>query len=137
MRKLQGRLSVEHLDRCWTLINALHAGGLYLGDAKLANFVASDDGDLRVLDFEAAGVLGEDPPAIRTFFLDPEPADPRLGDLAHFLASVLYRYEEGRYSWEDRHVDLEGWVNDTPDSDLSVWAVDKLRSVLADLRRLT
>jgi hypothetical protein len=133
-RKLQDRLNVEHLDRCWALMNRLHAGGLYLGDAKLANFIATDDGDLRVLDFEAAGVLGEDPPAIQTFFLDPEPDDPRLGDRAHFLASVLYSYEEGRYSWGDRHVALEAWLDAKPDSDLAAWALDKLRLVLGNLR---
>lgn len=129
-RKLQGSLTVGHLERSWALIDHLHAHGTYLGDAKLANFMATDDGDLRVLDFEAAGVLGEAPPAIRTFFFDPQPADPRLADRAHFLASVLYPYEQGRYSWEDRHVDLGAWLGSDPDSDVSAWALDKLRTVL-------
>ena len=133
VRKLQGRLTVEHLERCWALIGHLHANGTYLGDAKLANFMATDDGDLRVLDFEAAGVLGETPTAIRTFFFDPQPADPRLVDRAHFLASVLYPYEQGRYSWEDRHVDLGAWLAGDPDSDVSAWALGKLRTVLREL----
>lgn len=50
----------------------------------------------RVLDFEAAGVIGEEPPAIRTFFVSPEPTNPRAADYKHFLASVLYPYEAGR-----------------------------------------
>jgi hypothetical protein len=130
VRKLQGQLTVEQLERCWELIDRLHAHGVYLGDAKLANFMASDEGDLRVLDFEAAGVIGDEPPAVRTFFLNPDPADPCLADRAHFLASVLFPYEQGRYSWEDRHVDLGTWLEREPDSDLSAWAVEKLRIVL-------
>lgn len=129
-RKLQGRLEIGHLERCWSLIDELHGGGLYLGDAKLANFLATDEGDLRVLDFEAAGVLGEEPPAIRTFFLQPSFADPREADRAHFLASVLYPYEQGRYSWEDRHVDLQAWLGREPDTDLAEWALNKLRTFL-------
>jgi hypothetical protein len=128
-RKMQGQLTIEHLDRCWTLMNRLHSAGLYLGDAKLANFIATDDGDLRVLDFEAAGVLGEDPPAIRTFVLDPHPTDPCVADRAHFLASVLFRYEGGRYSWEDRHVSLHAWLDLDPETDIAAWAVEKLRSL--------
>lgn len=130
MRKLQGQLTVEHLERSWALIDRLHACGVYLGDAKLANFMATDEGDLRVLDFEAAGVVGDEPPAVRTFFLDPDPTDPRLADRAHFLASVLFPYETGRYSWEDRHVDLGAWLASDPDTDIAAWAVDKLRRVL-------
>lgn len=129
-RHLQGQMSLEHLDRCWELIDRLHAGGVYLGDAKLANFLATDEGDLRVLDFEAAGVVGEERPSICTFFLDPNPSDPRIADRAHFLASVLYPYEEGRYSWEDRHVDLGAWLDREPDTESSAWALEKLRDVL-------
>lgn len=131
-RKLQGRLSREHLERCWEVIDLLHARGVYLGDAKLANFIATDEGDLRVLDFEAAGIVGEEPPSIRTFFLHPEPADPCLADRAHFLASVLYPYEQGRYSWEDRHVDLATWLDREPESETAAWALDRLRTVLQD-----
>ena len=45
------------------------------------------------VDFEAAGVLGDRAPAIRTFILADEPGDPRQADRAHFLASVLYPYD--------------------------------------------
>lgn len=131
-RKLQGRLGTEDLERCWALMDRLHDGGVFLGDAKLANFMATDDGDLRVLDFEAAGIVGEERPAVRTFFIAPDPADPRVADRAHFLASVLYPYEEGRYSWEDRHVDLQAWLAREPDSEISAWALERLRQVLSD-----
>mgnify|MGYP006136915341 CR=1 FL=1 len=55
----------------------------------------------------------------------------RAADRAHFLASVLYPYEQGRYSWEDRHVDLHAWLAAEPETDLAAWALDKLRAVLA------
>ena len=128
--KLQSELTVDHLERCWTVIDRVHEASLYLGDAKIANFIATEDGDLRVLDFEAAGIIGEEPPAIRTFFVTPEPTDPRTADYVHFLTSVLYPYEGGRYSWEDRHVDLEAWRDRQPDTEVSAWALDKLRSVM-------
>jgi hypothetical protein len=71
------------------------------------------------------------PEQLRTFFLtNPDPADPRIADRAHFLASVLYPYEEGRYSWADRHVDLRSWLNCEPVTDASAWGLDKLRIVL-------
>lgn len=130
---LQGKLTLRHLERCWAMLDRFHAGGVYLGDAKLANFLATDDGDLRALDFEAAGVFGDPPPAVRTFFLDPDPRDPRLGDRAHFLASVLYPYELGRYSWSDRHVDLYAHLERQPKNDHEAWALAHLESLLAQV----
>ena len=132
VKKLQGELTVEHLERCWATMERVHRAGLYLGDAKIANFIADDGGDVHVLDFEAAGVLGEEPPAIRTFFLHPEPEDPRRADQAHFLASVLYPYESGRYSWEDRHVDVQDLLALKLDTAVADWALQKLRAVLLD-----
>ena len=132
-RKLQNELTVEHLERCWNVLGQVHDIGLYVGDAKIANFIATDDGDLRLLDFEAAGVIGEEPPAIRTFFVSPEPTNPRAADYTHFLASVLYPYEAGRYSWEDRHVDLLHLLDRQPDTEISAWALDKLRIVMRSL----
>jgi hypothetical protein len=132
VRRLQGRLTVEQLDQSWALIDRFHANGVFLGDAKLANFLATDDGDLRAVDFEGAGIIGEQPAPIRTFFFaDPEPSDPIKTDRAHFLASVLYAYEEGRYSWADRHVDLRAWLDCKAGNDVSAWAIEKLRMVLA------
>src|SRR5260370_15413865 len=76
--------SVEHLERCWSILERLHTAGLYLGDAKLANFLAADDGKVWVLDFETAGVIGDKPSPIRTFNIKPGLADVYAWDLAHF-----------------------------------------------------
>ena len=128
-RKLAGQLTVEVLDRAWRMIGEFHAAGVYLGDAKLANFLVTAENDLRAVDFEAAGVLGDRAPAIRTFILADEPGDPRQADRAHFLASVLYPYDTGRYSWADRHIDLRDWLGREPADDVSAWALDKLRDL--------
>jgi serine/threonine protein kinase len=96
--RLNGQLTVEQFDRSGTMIEQFHAQGVYLGDAKIANFLITEDGDLRALDFEAAGIVGDGAPPVRTFFVRSEPGDPFAADRAHFLASVLYPYERGRYS---------------------------------------
>jgi hypothetical protein len=129
IRKLQNQLTVQHLDGCWRLIERLHDVGLYLGDAKLANFLASDNGDLHILDFETAGIIGEKPSPIRTFFLKPDLADPRALDRAHFLASVLHPYEEGNNA-KDRNFDLEACLSKGSETEISAWAREKLRTVL-------
>jgi hypothetical protein len=128
--KLSGRLTVKQLERAWAMIELFHAGGVYLGDAKLANFLTTPDDDLRAVDFEAGGVIGDQAPPVRTFFIDSEPDDPRAADRAHFLASVLYPYEEGRYSWEDRYVNLRAWLRQEPDDEVSAWALERLRGIL-------
>lgn len=135
---LDGTLLPEHLDRCWSVLRRVHEHGLFLGDAKLANFLLTDarDDDRRVvlLDFETAGIVGSDPPLpIRTFRLHPEPAaDLMAFDRLHFLASVLFDYSAGRYEVEDRRVDLEHWLSACPSSPSQRWAVERLREELAD-----
>ena len=105
-RKLRGDLTVELLERAWGILQRFHVAQMYLGDAKLANFLATDEHQVRVIDFEAAGTPGDRLPPVRTFLIDDEPADPFAADRAHFLASVLFPYEAGRYSWQDRQVSL-------------------------------
>jgi hypothetical protein len=128
--KLAGNLPVKSLDQCWEILVRLHKAGLYLGDAKIANFIRGRDGAVRVLDFEAAGRVGEPPPAVKTFDTTPTSADPCQSDRLHFLASVLYPYESGKYSWEDRRVDLHVLCHAAPDSPAARWAARKLRQVL-------
>ncbi|MFI1154681.1 hypothetical protein [Streptomyces sp. NPDC020817] len=124
--KLAGRLAVGHLERAWTLLDRFHAAGVYLGDAKLANFLLDSDDDVRAVDFEAAGVIGDHAPPIRTFFVTPEPSDPRRSDLAHFLVSVLYPYAQGRDGWADRHVDLRVCLEHEPGDEAEAWALERL-----------
>jgi hypothetical protein len=128
--KLSGRLTAGHLERAWELVEQFHAHGLRLGDAKLANMLVTEDGKMRVVDFEAAGPLEENPAPIRTFVIDPDPDDQRIGDKAHFLASILYPYETGRYSWRDRHLNLTAMAERDAWDEASGWALDRLRALL-------
>ncbi|HEX6372892.1 MAG TPA: hypothetical protein VF006_28475 [Longimicrobium sp.] len=133
-RKLAGTLTADHLERCWAMLDRFHARGIVLGDAKLANFLATDAGDLRAVDFEAAGALEEERAAMHTFVVtDLQPGDPRTTDRLHFLASILYPYQSGRYSWKDRHVQLLPWLNRTPDTDVTAWAVARLLAMVRDV----
>ncbi|MEU2243888.1 hypothetical protein ABZ572_31320 [Streptomyces sp. NPDC018338] len=136
--KLNGRLRPRHLDLAWLLLERFHAAGVYLGDAKLANFlvgpIADADADadegVRVVDLEAAGVIGDHAPPIRTFFITPEPEDPRRSDLAHFLVSVLYPYDQAGKGWANRRVDLRACLEREPADEAEAWALERLRALL-------
>jgi hypothetical protein len=132
-RNLEGALTTEHLNRCWEIMDELRDGGVYLGDAKLANFLLTEGEELRVVDFEAAGVAGQKPLPMLTYLVDPHPLDPFVADRAHFLASVLFHYEASRDNWDDRYIDLRACASIKPRTDVEAWAVDKLRSVMRDL----
>jgi len=130
-RRLENQLTVAHLERCWSIIHRLHGVGLYLGDAKLANFLVADDGEVRVLDFETAGVLGDHPSPIRTFHIKPQFSDFRAADLAHFLASVLYTPDEADSEGpHDKSFDLRTWADRDSETEIAAWAREKLRKLL-------
>ena len=130
-RRIENQLTVAHLERCWSIIHRLHSVGLYLGDAKLANFLAADDGEVRVLDFETAGVIGDQPSPIRTFHIKPQFSDVRAADLAHFLASVLYTPDEAdREGPHDKSFDLRTWADRVSETEIAAWAREKLRKLL-------
>ncbi|GEB54875.1 hypothetical protein GCM10017674_17860 [Streptomyces gardneri] len=136
--KLNGRLRPRHLEQAWRLLERFHAEGVYLGDAKLANFLvgpideaeADPDERVRVIDLEAAGTIGDHAPPIRTFFISPEPEDPRRSDLAHFLVSVLYPYDQAGKTWTNRRVDLRACLEREPADDAEAWALERLRVLL-------
>ena len=131
VRRLENQLAIAHLERCWSIIERLHGAGLYLGDAKLANFLAADDGQVRVLDFETAGVIGDRPSPIRTFHVRPRFPDVRTADLAHFLASVLYTPDEAdREGPHDKSFDLRTWADRDSETEIDAWARAKLRKLL-------
>lgn len=128
--KLGGTLTVEHLERAWAIIDEFHQAGIQLGDAKLANFLIGQSDELRVVDFETAGVFGERMPLSRTFFVSPEPDDPIIADQAHFLASVLYPYETAsRSTFDARRFSLSDWLLKEAYDDLSAWALDRLARI--------
>jgi hypothetical protein len=124
--RLAGSLTVAHLDRAWDMLTEFHSGGVLVGDAKLANVLLDHDGIIRFLDFEGAGPHHELLPPVRTFFLDTQRPGTAAHDRAHFLASVLFPYEAGRYSWSDRQVSLTHLAMEAPDDAITAWARDRL-----------
>lgn len=129
--KLENRLTVEHLECCWNILSGFHSRGLFLGDAKLANFIVEEAGEVRVLDFETAGVVGSRPLSMRTFRLEPEPSDICTADRAHFLASVLFAYNNDREGDPSRDFNVEGWLEKEPKTDIEAWAHQRLQKLLA------
>jgi hypothetical protein len=130
-RRLENQLTIAHLERCWSIIERLHSAGLYLGDAKLGNFLAADDGEVRILDFETAGVIGDRPSPIRTFHLRPQFPDVRTADFAHFVASVLYTPDEADHEGpHDKSFDLRTWADRDSETEIVAWAREKLRKLL-------
>ena len=127
--KLSGQLTVDLLERAWTITEEFHANGIYLGDVKLANFMMSKDGDLRAVDLESAGEVEKHTSLARTFFVDPQQDDPLAADQAHFLASILYPYGQAGSDWENRHVTLPGLLGQEPESDVSAWALARLGAI--------
>jgi tRNA A-37 threonylcarbamoyl transferase component Bud32 len=127
---LAGQVTVDQLEHCWSILARLHGAGLYVGDAKLGNFLFGKDGRIRIFDFETAGVAGVPQSEMRTFVLEPSPSDPRKADLAHFLISVLYPYEEKGRNWEHRFVDVSTYLDVEVRSPTTAWAREKLRALM-------
>lgn len=91
----------------------------------------ADDDKVWILDFETAGTIGDKPSPIRTFDIKPEFCDARTADLAHFLASVLYPYDEDdRDGRANRSFDLRAWSVKDSETATAAWARDKLRELL-------
>ncbi|MCR4344547.1 MAG: hypothetical protein NUV44_07250 [Candidatus Scalindua sp.] len=131
---LNGSLLSAHLEACWDIITQIHENGLYLGDAKLANFLLNeDDKKVFVIDFETSGVIeAGDTVPIRTFDIQlPIDKDVRLFDCMHFLASVLFDYSTGQYEIEDRRINLTTLCEKDPESSTQRWAITRLREVLS------
>jgi len=127
--KLDGRLTIAHLDAAWAMIEEIHGRGLFLGDAKLGNFLLGDDGQLRIVDFETAGVVGQSSPWMRTFLLTPAPTDQMIHDRAHFLASVLFAYERAGNDADSRCVNIASLTATRPWDDVSAWALARLATL--------
>lgn len=123
---LEGTLEPVHLASCWEALERLHAQGLFLGDAKVANFVLGPDGRIRLLDFETSGVAGADAILpIRTFRLGGVSSTSVFtADRSHFLASVLFDYT-GSYEPQHRYVDLSA-AHGRGDDAVRAWVVERL-----------
>jgi hypothetical protein len=128
--KREGGLDVAHLDSALALLDRVHAAGLFLGDAKLANFVASETGTVHAIDFECAGTMRTGAvDLLRTFhFLNLPPVGLAGLDRIHFLFSALYN-ERARtsFSERDRLIDVATLPErHAPATALEAWALERL-----------
>lgn len=131
--KQEGSLAVAHLEAVMALMERIHAAGLYLGDPKLANFVADATGRVYAIDFESAGELvNAHFDLLRTFhFSHPDFEEVPALERAHFLYSALHRETKATFSEGDRIIDLIRFVeNFVPDGEIEAWAFEKLQSEL-------
>jgi hypothetical protein len=131
-----GELSVTLLERALALLAEIHAAGLYLGDAKLANFVADEGGRIWALDFESSGDLAAPRfDMLRTFhFSRPKLRDHALLDRVHLLYSVLHRGDKLSFSESDRIIDLDAFrVAFEPETEVQRWTLAMLEEELGSL----
>lgn len=132
----EGGLSVTLLERVLALLAEIHAAGLYVGDAKLANFVADDDGRAWAIDFESAGERAAPRfDMLRTFhFSRPKLRDPALLDRVHLLYSVLHKGDRRSFSESDRIIDLDAFRQAfEPETEVQRWALAMLEDELGSL----
>ena len=127
-------LSISDIENCLALMQSVHDAGLYLGDAKLANFVRDGDGRIWALDFECAGE-GDSPRSdlLRTFhFSDISGADSYFIDRIHLLFTAAFNpKEKASFSETDRILELRKFVEvEKGESELEIWALEQLRSEL-------
>lgn len=132
--RIDGELNIDHLTQAQHIISTLHSNGLFLGDAKLANFVLDENDKVWVIDFECAGDLEhEKQDFLTTFhFYNPNITPAQTRDHIHFLYSVMYN-EAANYSFSetDRLIDIKDLQsNYEPKSDVETWAFSQFSKFL-------
>lgn len=132
----KGELQVRHLQACFEILDKIHDAGLYLGDAKLANFLLDEYDRVWAIDFECAGEIGQsgtDFDLLRTFhFYKPTITDIRLFDKVHLLYSVLHRKDKVSFSETDRIIEISRFLERfSAESDVEKWADRQLRSIIS------
>ncbi len=135
--RLNGSLTIEHLQHAMKVLSQIHAAGLYVGDAKLANFIADDkNGRVLAIDFEAAGRLDRariDHLCTYQFSQPPFP-DMQSLERCHLLYSALHLDQGDTFSESDRIINLPDKLTDcTPKTPAEIWALDQLKIELAHI----
>lgn len=91
---MDGNLTRAHLVEALAILDAFHSHGYLVGDAKLANFILSQTGELRTFDFESAVPIVDATslPKYASFLFTDEclAAHPCIWEKLHFLYSVLH-----------------------------------------------
>ncbi len=132
-RKHEGTLTVDHLGKALRILSRLHRAGLFVGDPKLANFIADAAGRVRAVDFESAGTMVRPHfDLLRTFhFVRPGIKGIPVGERIHLLYSVLHRTTESSFSESDRIIDLVDFIESfKPRDAIERWALAQLEGEL-------
>jgi hypothetical protein len=113
---MDGTLAPHHLGQALEILNAFHACGYLVGDAKLANFIATPCGAMKAIDFESAGAVdgARDTPQHASFvFTDEGLANqPCAYEKLHFLYSVIHISHDEGHCDPDRVVCLQAVLAD-------------------------
>lgn len=92
--QMDGDLAPDHLAQALAILDAFHGYGYLVGDAKLANFIASPSNKIRAIDFESAVSIAEAKslPKYASFLFTDEQLAAHSGtwEKLHFLYSVMH-----------------------------------------------
>lgn len=114
--QMDGDLAPRHLERSLEILDAFHASGYLVGDAKLANFIATPSGEMKAIDFESAvpiAASGDRPRYASFIFTDEKLAGrPCAYEKLHFLYSVIHVSHDTAQSEAKRVVCLEEALSD-------------------------
>lgn len=93
-----------------SILERFHQSGLLVGDAKLANFMATPEGKLRIIDFESGSSLKDTRNAEQhTTFLFTDKVlvtNPAIREKLHFLYSILHTDDAASFDERTRIIDL-------------------------------
>ena len=135
-RKLDGTLTRAHLSTALSALSRIHKAGLYVGDPKLANFIADTEGRIWAVDFESAGEIAHvRPDPLCTFhFSRPRITGVTARERIHLMYSALHPIEERSFSETDRIIDLIDFVRSCEPADaIEVWALEELKRELVNV----
>ena len=135
--RIDGALTRGHVEKCLAVLDTIHGAGLYVGDAKIANFVEETaSAKIYAIDFEAAGRLDT---AKLDILCTYHFSRPTFGDMAklercHLLYSALHVDDETTFSESDRIIDLpQKLAQITPSDETGKWALGLLQAELLDI----
>ena len=136
---LDNKLSWTDLNSALDVLSSIHDSGLYVGDAKLSNFMRDEDrGRICALDFECGGFIqnGSVDRLCTFFFCNPSIEDLRTLDRVHFLYSILHPVESGTFTETDRIIELGDFIRQfRVTSELEEQILSLLRREIEQLRQ--
>lgn len=129
-------LELRHLTSALQILRRFHDRGLVVGDAKLANFIQTASGELKVIDFESGARIAEKatPDQHCTFmFVNHDLAgQPAVLELLHFLYSAVHEDAAQSFNEETRIIDLQSLIGTTSAKPgVSVSALELMKKVVA------